>query len=467
MVGELTLTSFPITAGTNDARCNRSASTWASVVAGTAVFGHDSGVDADPWLARTLSGATYYNGVVLLRFDTSSLPDDAVITSATLELYVFDLANPEGLNLIGDYYDYGGGVPDTGDWVDLDQATVNAVNTSTAGFVKNTVASVPLLNPTLISRTGFTGIRLGFARKAANAAPTQDNYFQPAGFEDPTNVEPTLKVTWDVPVTITVAPPQGGLNLGGYAPVDPNGCAFPVDPICGLPVSGQVICGAWGVCVPEPKLQFDGRDPTLLQSVDQVIATPQAVLQLDGRDPTFAQTAVLAPPQGVLQFDGLDPAISIVQTGLVTISPDQAILQFKGYAPTVVYNGGVTVPQAVLQLLGYAPVASTTAVVATPQGVLQFKGYAPVFAIDGLVTLTQLGQLLLAGQAPGFAFSQILASPEALLRLLGYTPGFIGMTRLLPVDCIDLELQLLGEPLWFYPEPVVPATVVLEPVECE
>ena len=129
----------------------------------------------------------------LIRFDTSSLPDDAQIQSASLRLTVTGKKNGDGRNLIGSWY------PNTNWPIDGADATDDAGTTAIAGSPLATIATgqldLTLANPAQISTTTPTGLRLGIS----GGAPTADNYLQLAAADNTGKPAPQLTVTYAQP----------------------------------------------------------------------------------------------------------------------------------------------------------------------------------------------------------------------------------------------------------------------------
>ena len=156
------------------------------------------------------NGAQYYLYNMLLRFDTSSLPDTAIISSAKLRLYWSSRSVAAGSHtLSGEYFDCGAAV-DTTDctittsstaWTGVDPA--NFVPGGTPGYYEFT-----LLNPnTSISKTGFTGFR---THSNYSGTPTTNNLAEINLVADAN--KPELVITYTVPTNISAMTGMSGLS---------------------------------------------------------------------------------------------------------------------------------------------------------------------------------------------------------------------------------------------------------------
>jgi hypothetical protein len=148
-----------------------------------------------------------------LFFDTSSLPDDATITSATLSLYGysdssetdFDITVVDGsvLNEPLESADYG----------DLRSQTVSGGAFDTAGFSASGYNDIPLNETGMgwISKTGITKFGLRSSRDIAATEPTGDEFVNVCASEKGEGYQPKLVVTYATPTPI--------VGVGGEAHV--------------------------------------------------------------------------------------------------------------------------------------------------------------------------------------------------------------------------------------------------------
>ena len=130
--------------------------------------------------------------VGMARWDTSSIPDTALITSATLVGPLTNIADTDGRNLNGQYYASSNWPIDCGDHVDEVGTDAFAID------ITGIASPLTLLTPTNISKTGFTGFRFGIS----GAAPTGNNRVDMNTFSLPSPIQ--LSVTYDEMVVTSV-----------------------------------------------------------------------------------------------------------------------------------------------------------------------------------------------------------------------------------------------------------------------
>jgi hypothetical protein len=182
----------------------------------------------------TTAGRRFFLGryeslVSLLRFDTSALPDNANILSATLRLYVSAKADADNRTLIGEWYPSSEWPIDPSDYAltspatalagaDITQLAVGTTNDlPLIGLGSSSAAgagSISTTGATSISTTGYSALRL----QVAGDQPTGDNYVQIASFDDPTRPEPQLIVTYNTPTAVLLSsfnatPTHAGITL--------------------------------------------------------------------------------------------------------------------------------------------------------------------------------------------------------------------------------------------------------------
>jgi glucose/arabinose dehydrogenase/PKD repeat protein len=153
-------------------------------------------------IRRSKTGFNYQPvSLALLRFDTSSLPDNATVTGASLLVYVEQNASTDGRALTGEWYPASNWPIDDPDWTN--SITPSALTgVPLASLSVNQAATLALTGVDQVNRTGFTGLRL--ALDGATQAPTGSNDLSLASFDNTTLPEPRLVVTY---TTGGAAPP--------------------------------------------------------------------------------------------------------------------------------------------------------------------------------------------------------------------------------------------------------------------
>src|SRR5215204_483026 len=108
--------TFSIAVDADDGSGWRADAVWANITAGT--FSDSSAVfdDTRSTVGKYFTGTEYRVPNAFLRFDTSTLPDDATVTGANLLIHVEEIANADTVSVAADYYDFGGEPPVAGDW---------------------------------------------------------------------------------------------------------------------------------------------------------------------------------------------------------------------------------------------------------------------------------------------------------------------------------------------------------------
>lgn len=139
---------------------------------------------------------TYTRSVALLRFDTSSIPDDATVKSAALRLYLHQLTNNNGGQIGGEWYSPSNWPIDTGDYTNTDSnSALGYTNLSALTGGYNTFG---LTNAgSNVSKNGYTAIRLNLHLENA---PTGTNraLFRSV---DASSGKPELVVTYEIPAS--------------------------------------------------------------------------------------------------------------------------------------------------------------------------------------------------------------------------------------------------------------------------
>jgi hypothetical protein len=176
-------------------------------VRGTNTFYPPTTITADPadppdrsyfYVERGKFGADYFVDVAALRFETSSLPENATITQAVLRFRVTARVNADGRSITADWYSSANWPIGTGTYTataGTDAHAGTSISSLTAGADNDLV----LLNPAAnINLSGYTGLRLHIS----GGIPTGDNSVAIVAFENTTFVEPRLIVTYTVPTIL-------------------------------------------------------------------------------------------------------------------------------------------------------------------------------------------------------------------------------------------------------------------------
>lgn len=189
--------TFPIASAGNDGCGYRTDTVWANISTGAYTDESDLPGNVIYVAKYRTAGGDYFNENLYLRWDTSSLPDDATVTSANLLLFITDIIETsDDFEYAADFYDFGGEPSVAGDWEltsSGDAITVIDPDSLTSGAV-NTIALTGLSG---ISLNGFTGIRLA-PNDSSSPTVNGDAWLEVAAFEHASQ-EPRLEVTYTVP----------------------------------------------------------------------------------------------------------------------------------------------------------------------------------------------------------------------------------------------------------------------------
>lgn len=147
-------------------------------------------------VSQVTNGTQFFLDNTFLRFDTSSLPDNAVPSSANLLLYLIAKGtNPDNIVWGADFYDFGGEPSVAADW-EL-STSGDAITSFTSGsLTASAVNTIALTGLSGINKTGFTGIRI--APTGSVGQPTSSlNTIEFAASES-VQQEPRLEVTYEI-----------------------------------------------------------------------------------------------------------------------------------------------------------------------------------------------------------------------------------------------------------------------------
>lgn len=146
------------------------------------------------------AGGNYRLSVGVIRFDTSSIPDNATVTSGTLDLRAVDsfvASDVDGLFFVAEYYTWTPSAT-TADY------TVTASNSAHTGTSLSSLNSAgyknfALQNLTNINKSGYTGFRLHISEGAG--APTGADYFGVWTYNAGGGFRPSITVNYSLPTT--------------------------------------------------------------------------------------------------------------------------------------------------------------------------------------------------------------------------------------------------------------------------
>ena len=186
-------TTFSISASANDGVVALTAAVYPPTGTAVATTGNTT-ID----VRRSLAGGNYSIEVGVLAFDTSSLPDDAVVSAATLRLWINNINDANGRNFVGEWYDWGGSI-DATDYTATPAST--AFSTDITALVDDADNDFALTNPAAnVSLSGMTVLRL----HVDGAQPAGLNRVGFGAFDHTVQTEPRLIVTYTTPAPASV-----------------------------------------------------------------------------------------------------------------------------------------------------------------------------------------------------------------------------------------------------------------------
>ena len=189
---------FPQGAAVNadDVHLSRSAASY--LAATTATVSVLTGVLLQ-W-GRSNEGASFTIRQPLIRWDTSLIPDDATIDSASFSVYANHYGGSDSLSVVADAHEWTGVAAD---WMENAPTTpilnVPLSTFSPQGAIKT--ASFSTLD--WINKSGYSYFRGMVTKLSGDAAPTGFNYNNFAAIDDASLQEPRLIVNYTLPADTT------------------------------------------------------------------------------------------------------------------------------------------------------------------------------------------------------------------------------------------------------------------------
>lgn len=272
----------------------------------------DGGTEVN--IHRSLSGGTTFiiaNG--MMRWDTSSLPDGATVTAATLRVYVTSKSDSNSRNLTADWYT--AWPIDTGDYSEAAQtgALSTAISGITAAAYNDFALSDVAAN---VSLTGYTGLRL----HVDGVAPTNTNYVFIAAYDHATFTEPQLIV--DYVLNTTVDTPAA--TAGASAPA----------PTIVIPISVSAVPAQAGASAPAPSV-----------NISNTITAPAAQAGASAPVPAVNISVAIAGVAAQAGASAPTPTVTVIQN--ITIAPPAAQAGATFSVPAVAAHVNITMTIAV------------------------------------------------------------------------------------------------------------------------
>lgn len=185
-----------------DGYIDASNATWATVIAATTGTAHSSDANGYVIADKSYGGGTLYAiARLFVTFDTSALPDNAIITAATISLYSNDVGGTDGIGVVQSTQANGDALVDD----DFDNCGATEGATRVTSFTDNAY-NVWTLNATgllWISKTGYSMFCFRMGRDIDNTTPTGTIFRRFAMSE-------TALTTSDPKLIITYTAPAGG-----------------------------------------------------------------------------------------------------------------------------------------------------------------------------------------------------------------------------------------------------------------
>lgn len=158
--------------------------------------GSPSTTATDNNVEQYIAGSTYVYVVSLVRWDTSSIPDDATVTSATFHFYATTVRNDNSRNFTAEWYDTSNWPIDNSDYSNTAPATPDG-SVAISSLTNNAYNDMTLSNASSnVNLTGYTGIRLFID----GTQPSSTDAVNFSAYDNGSNI-PELLVTYSDTVT--------------------------------------------------------------------------------------------------------------------------------------------------------------------------------------------------------------------------------------------------------------------------
>lgn len=280
------------------------------------------------------AGPTYTVACGLVGFDTSTLPDGATVTAATLRLYGENRSSGDGLSFVGDWFDYGAAI-DTADHTNTAPSGTAFAAVSLGTLALGATNDLALLDVAAsVSKTGITKIRTGIS----GTTPTSTNYFYFAAFDHATDPEPQLIVTWTAPLGIYAVEAQVVATSGVSATA--IAATLPSAPTAGNLLVAMVDCA--GLVTPTATGAWNKL--TQVQSTDtgcmfwKLVPASDTALQTLTSAGTGSSWAVV-----IQEFTGVDPTTQLLiendQASTTTAKASPSVSPAAGLANALLVGG--------------------------------------------------------------------------------------------------------------------------------
>lgn len=168
----------------------------------------------------------------LIRFNTATIPDGAVVASAILRVMIASNApwSSDSRNLDCEYHQFTTITPS--EFVKNTGTNAFSIPIVSGAIAGNTMKDIALSNVSNVVKTGYTGLRMSIS----GGAPAGSNQFYFYSFDDTYNTKPQLIVTYNtIPGTPTITAPTAGVvwnathTITWMAATDPEGDALTYD----------------------------------------------------------------------------------------------------------------------------------------------------------------------------------------------------------------------------------------------